>query len=325
MSVTLQINCAPTDEPTARHTLPHLLRAVGDQVDEVLLTYDSEAPAGGGRFSEAWEERRPAMDALLERLCDEHPHARVGVVDTAPATRRAVARALLRDAEDVPLKDARGGPMYSYFHGLHEASHDLVLHADSDMLLGGGSRTWVAEAAGLLAAHDDLLFAGPLPGPPRADGVLLDNPGGRPAPELGVGAAFRFATVSTRVFLLDRRRLTGRVGGVALRPPLLWRSRLKARLRGRAGASAMPEQLWSLAMAEHGLSRIDFLGSDPGLWSLHPPFRSPEFFAALPGLVERVEAGDLPESQRGRYDVVDELVDWTSARQAARRNRLRLR
>lgn len=317
MSVSLQISCAPGDEPTARHTLPHLLRVLGGQVAEIVFTYDARPPTGGGRFADAWEERRPAMDALLRELCESHPTARVSEVDTDPSRRREVAHTFLRDAEDVPLKDARGGPMYSYLFGLHDARHDLVLHLDSDMLLGGGSQTWVREAVALLS-DDGVLFAGPLPGPPRADGGLPEQPDAVP---YGTGTAFAFRTMSTRVFLVDRRRLDA----VALRAPVLARSRLKALLRGRGGGSAMPEQLWSRLLADTGRVRVDFLGAEPGLWSLHPPYRSPEFFAALPELVRRVEAGDVPDPQRGHYDIVAELVDWDSARRSARRNRLRLR
>jgi hypothetical protein len=50
------------------------------------------------------------------------------------------------------------------------------------------------------------------------------------------------------------------------------------------------------------------------MWSLHPEWRSEAFYEALPGLIERVEAGDMPEEQLGDYDVGDSLVDWSSVR-----------
>ena len=68
-------------------------------------------------------------------------------------------------------------------------------------------------------------------------------------------------------------------------------------------------------MRRQGLVRVDFLGQEPGLWSLHPVWRSPGFLKALPALIRRVESGDLPEEQLGDYDVVDSLVeDYPSIR-----------
>jgi hypothetical protein len=313
--VSLQITVAPSDLPHAGAILPHQLRTWAAQVDEVLFTYDVRPPARG-RFTDAWEERRAPMAELLEGLCAEHPHARVAEVDDRPKTVAAVGRRFL-DREDVPQKDSRGGPLYAYFFALHEAAHDLVLHMDSDMLFGGASQTWVREAVELLAAREDVLFAGPLPGPPRADGTIA-QPGERVALD---SLAFSFRTMSTRVFLLDRGRLAGRVGPLRLRPPILLRSRIKARLHGHP-PFAMPEQLLSLAMEEHGMSRVDFLGEPSGMWSLHPPHRSQRFYDELPELVRRVEAGDVPDEQRGHYDIVDALVDWSDARAAERRGRL---
>ena len=49
------------------------------------------------------------------------------------------------------------------------------------------------------------------------------------------------------------------------------------------------ETIYSRAMAEHGLVRIDFLGDSPGMWSVHPPYRSPLFYERLPCLIEEIE------------------------------------
>jgi hypothetical protein len=75
-------------------------------------------------------------------------------------------------------------------------------------------------------------------------------------------------------------------------------------------------------MVKAGLSRVDFLGAEPGMWSLHPPFRSPEFYEALPRLIERIEASEVPETQRGDYDLNDSMLDWSSARRRAQVRRI---
>jgi hypothetical protein len=76
-------------------------------------------------------------------------------------------------------------------------------------------------------------------------------------------------------------------------------------------------------MNELGLRRIDLLGSPPGMWSLHPPYRSAEFYRRLPELIDRVEADDLPDAQRGDFDLNDSVIDWSGARRAVRRSQLR--
>lgn len=315
--VTLQINVAPTDLPHALSILPHQLRQWNGQVQEILFTLDLHRTAHGGRFGEAWEERRGPMEELLSDLCSQYPIARVCPVDYGEQAMREVAEAFLA-APSMPAKDTKGAPIYPYFHGLHAARHELVLHFDSDLLFGGGSQSWTAEAASLLGANPDVLACSPLPGPPMAAPTLRTQSGVRFEHS---SIAFRFPTLSTRLFMIDRRRLRERLLPLSLQGPLRLVSRVKAALHGNPPYRAA-EIVISDAMSEAGLSRVDFLGEDPGMWSLHPPFRSPGFYRELPGLIERVEANDIPEAQRGDYDLNDSMIDWSAARRRARLRRL---
>ena len=323
--VTLQINVAPTDLPHARHTLPHQLRQWGEQVQEIVFAFDLHRTAHGGRFGEGWDERLGPMQNLLEGLCREHPGARVAEVDYAPERMREIALAYTASAV-MPEKDTKGAPFYPYFFGLHEASNDLVLHFDSDLMFGGGSQTWVAEACALLAAHPDVLACNPLPGPPTADGKLRTQSAPRfeqgADVALNVGSlAFRFSELSTRLFLLDRRALRERLGPLELQGPIRLISQVKARLHGNPPYRAA-ELTITDAMRARGLARVDFLGSGAGMWSLHPPYRSEAFYRELPRLIEQVETGQVPEAQRGDYDVNDSMLDWTDARRRARLRRI---
>jgi len=81
------------------------------------------------------------------------------------------------------------------------------------------------------------------------------------------------------------------------------------------------EDLLTDAMHRAGMVRIDLLGAEPGLWALHPPFRSGRFYAELPDLVARIERGDVPDAQRGDHELNDSMIDWTDARAAFRRRR----
>jgi hypothetical protein len=96
--VTLQISLAPTDLPTAKHTVPHQLRVWADQVDEILLVLDKHRSRG--RYSMDGHERLPGMLALLEECCAAYPHARAVEVDYSP---EAAARLADRYSGGQPL------------------------------------------------------------------------------------------------------------------------------------------------------------------------------------------------------------------------------
>ncbi|HEY3960417.1 MAG TPA: hypothetical protein VGL68_07895 [Solirubrobacteraceae bacterium] len=316
-SVTLQINVAPTDLPHAVSTLPHQLRQWSGQVEEILFTLDLHRTPRGGRFAEGWEERHKPMLQLLGDLCREYPSAHVAPVDYTPAAMHDVARAFT-NGSPIPAKDTKGAPFYPYLHGLHVARNDLVFHLDSDIMFGGSSQTWVAEASELLANSEDVLACSPLPGPPARDGRLR----GQTASPFEYGSpAFRFSGLSTRLFLIDRERLRGRLLPLHLLGPVRPVSRAKARLHGNPPYRAA-ELTISDAMRAAELSRVDFLGADPGVWSLHPPFRSPQFYRELPRLIQRIETSDIPNAQRGDYEINDSMFDWSSARRKARIRRL---
>lgn len=307
--VTLQINVAPVDLPLARDILPHQIRAWGGQVEEILFTFDLHRTPRGGHFGEGWDERREPMRDLLEELCREHPGARIAEVDYTPERMKTLADDFTAGSP-IPAKDTKGAPFYPYLYGLHEARNDLVFHLDSDLMFGGFSQTWIGDARTLLAGHGDVLACSPLPGPPTADGVLHREP----APRFDYSSrAYVFQTLSTRLFLIDRERLRERVLPLRLLGPLRPISGAKARLHGNPPYRAAELSI-SEAMSAAGLYRVDLLGAAPGMWSLHPPYRSQEFYRALPGLLERIEQDDIPEAQRGDYELNDSMFDWSRAR-----------
>ena len=319
MGVTLHVSLAPPDWRHAGEVLPHQLRTWAAQVDDVQLTVD--ALPSRGRFAPGAADDAARLRRLLDQVQADHPQVRVREVDYAPAAAAAVAERFF-GGRPVPRKSHYGAAYYAYFYGWHTAPSSTVFHLDSDMLFGGGSPTWVAEAQALLARRDDVVLCSPLPGPPTPDGSLpphvvaahASDDGGF-AREPSDSVAYSMTSCSTRLLLFDRDELVRRLGPLEPRPPQL-RSVLRARVEGQVPAE-LPEGTISRRMVETGQRRVDFLGAAPGAWSLHPPLRSPEFYAALPGLVARVEAGDVPDTQRGDFDVNDSLVDWSTARAAA--------
>jgi hypothetical protein len=307
--VTLQISLAPSDYRHAKEILPHQVRAWRTQVSEILLTVDFHRSSG--RFSERWAEGEDRILPLAQSI----PGARVVTVDyAAPAEERVSSEFF--GGRRVPAKDFRGGPYYSYFFGINAALNDLVFHVDSDLLFGGGSDIWMAEATARMAARPEILFSAPLPGPPSKDGALHSQVA---LPEKGSAFAFHFSTMSTRLFLMSRLRFRDTIGGLHPRRPSL-RNTLKATVEGNPPED-LPEHLFTTVMQSKGLIRREFLGSETGKWSLHPPYRCADFYEKLPGLIRRVEADDIPETQRGDHDINSSLVNWDGAIEAMSRNR----
>ena len=303
--VTLQINLAPFDLRHAEVILPHQLRTWGGQVSEVLLVVDRMESQARKR-----EERgdlgaaRAGLDEIIARAVAEHPHVRVVDVDTSPATVDRVAQAF--SPKRMPLADFRGRPFLAYLYGLEEAANPRVLHLDSDMLFGGGSQTWMAEAEAWLARDPSLIACNPLPGPPLDRDELLDQP--FTVPERVAPRAFRFGHLSSRIFLADVERWR-----TDLRPLPITRTKgILRRIRGevRRQPNFIPlEDVISNVMATSGTKRIDFLGEGPGMWFVHPDHRTERFYSRLAELVARIEAGDVTEEQRGRYDLVDSMLE----------------
>jgi hypothetical protein len=312
--VTLQINLAPTDLPHARLILPHQLRCWAGQVAEVVLTVDLHRSRN--RYATGWAERLPGLRDLVVQCCRAHHAVRSCDVDYSAQAQTRVADTFF-GGRPAPAKDSLGAPFYAYFAGLLQATTRYVLHMDSDILYGGGSQVWVGEARSLMAVRPEVLACNPLPGPPTADGSLRSQSLER---EPSTTVAYRAPHLSTRLFLIDMDRLRG-LAPLEIRRAS-WRHALLAGVEGHPRCEPAETAL-SVAMAARGMLRVDFLGSAPGMWSLHPPFRSRLFYQGLPDLVDRVERGEIPEAQRGRHDVDDSMVDWTSARPGRRRRMLR--
>ena len=316
-SVAAQLNIHPNDVDYVPHLLPHQIRAWAPQVDRIHVTLDTHGVAAGHYRAVDLAGRLERMRAVLEELSSGEPKLVVDEIDTGREARREIARAWF-DADDMPMKAWNGSPLYAYLFGISRARADFVVHFDGDMFFGGGSRTWVEEALARFRDDERAAFVGPLSGPPREDGALIGQgegwAGSVATRERGPEPAYRFNTVSTRVFMTSLALLRERIGGAVPMQRPSTREWLFAKLLENPTDTIEPERLLSGAMGARGLHRVEMLGTAPGMWSLHPPFRTPEFFERLPELVERVETGDLPDGQRGRYDLGEPVIDWSAAR-----------
>ncbi len=330
-SVTLQINTYPLDLPHFQASLDHKMRTFGDQVQRTIVTVDVRPPQSGRYKGDSKGDRyaRSLADfrGLYAEIEERYQNLAFREVDYSPAEKASVSQYFLGH-DGMPDKAWDGGPFYCYFQGLKAAESDYVLHMDADMMFGGQSQTWVAEAIELLRKRDDLLFVSPLPGPPHPDGLKGRHVGADHAydPETIDGRpAYRFHFVSTRIFLMDMQRFKSRVGALVLNKPSV-HQRLRGLLLGNPVRALSAELVLSETIQAHGLGNMAFLGSGKGLYSLHPPFHFPAFHAALPQLIAQVERGDIPDGQLGDYDINDTMFDLSEARrQQAKHRRIKRR
>jgi hypothetical protein len=308
--VSLQINLAPGDYPLMQHLLPHQLNQLQAQVDEIILTVDTQP--GKGRFAEGWFKYKDSLDLFLKMVIEPKYPVKIIPVDYTPAIKQQVAQYFF-GKDNMPVKDFRGGPFYAYFFGLYTAVNNFVFHLDSDMFLGGGSKQWIAEALQYFNTDPACFVMAPLPGPPRADDILVGQQViNKPAP-----FTWQLEGMSTRIFLMDKSKFkTNKL--VLARPSL--RNLVKAIVEKHNPAD-LPEHLIQTFIKTHNLKRIDFLGSGEGMWSLHPPYRTAAFYNQLSEIIKQVENNVLPQKQQGFYDLIDEICDWTDAREKLKNNR----
>jgi hypothetical protein len=253
------------------------------------------------------------MRQLVEALAQSAPNHRLVEVDYCGDAMDKVGMAFFGGARP-PTKDCFGAPFYGYFYGLAAVSTRYVLHMDCDMLFGGGGCGWLREATELLASRSDVLFVCPLAGPPSPTGRIprqirraqLSTQAFGSAPEIEelTPRTYRLRHVSSRVFLADVERLRS-VAPLRIldAPPWTFGSNL-------ASTPFLPaETVLSQTMHQGRWLRLDYLGSTPGMWCLHPAQRGPTFAANLPNLIAAIERSAVPGNQEGRFELRDDWLD----------------
>lgn len=308
--VSLQINLAPGDYRHVLHLLPHQLSLLQGQVNEIILTVDTQP--GKGRFAEGWANYKDILYQFLKTEIEPHYPVKIVLVDYAPTIKQKIETYFFGNG-NMPVKDFRGGPFYAYFFGLYVAANNLVFHLDSDMFLGGGSQQWIAEAVEYYNTDPTCFVMAPLPGPPRNDDSLQNQQ----VIQKIAPFTWQLGGMSTRIFLIDKSKF-GTSKLVLTKPS--FRNQVTAIVKGHVN-TGLPEHLIAAFIKNHRLKRIDFLGSGEGMWSLHPPYRTKAFYEQLPEIIKRVETNDLPQKQYGFYDLIDEVCDWTEAREKLKNNR----
>ncbi len=307
-SCALWIMVARTDLPFMMQTIPHLVRASHYPFSERVLAVDT-APLTGDKVN------RPgigSLDDLRDRVAQL---IRDGVVDRSvditydPAYRDRVYRKHF----GTPIRythNYKGYPILGTIFTIEEAQGDYMLHYDSDMLLHQDpGYQWLDEGMELLERHPEVMSLRPLTGPPRPDGSMEQNYPYDKDPD----GFYTFKFFGSRAYLIRKQTFD------AMLPlPVIWRPyrnqivsklpvALQTWLNNRLGKGKLDS--WEI-MVSQKLEQSHYVRgvlANPQAWTLHPKTRSPEFLAALPDIIARVEAGDYPPEQAGHYDLIPEL------------------
>jgi hypothetical protein len=147
----------------------------------------------------------------------------------------------------------------------------------------------------LLETNREILCVLPLSGPPREDGELV-NTSYRHDPR----GYFEFRSFTSRIFLLDTRRLAAALPLPFARLALPMVRRAWWELKRRSTACPVEDSM-TARMGETGLVRADL--DSPNAWSLHIVNKNSELLETLPALIRHVERGRFPLAQAGRYDL----------------------
>ena len=307
-SCSLWIFVARTDIPFLMLTIPHLVRMNNFPFAERVLAVDT-APLTGDKIG------RPGIGSLEELRDCTQKLQQAGIVDRIIDINydRAYCDHLYRRHFGTPVgptHNYKGYPILGSIFTIEECRSDYMVHFDSDMMLHQEpDYSWITGGIELMQRHPYLMSVRPLAGPPTADGTLYQPNTYEKHPD----GFYQFKFFGSRVYLVDCKRFA------KLFPfPIIWRpfrnrwlnqlpvslQTLYSNLTGKGELES-----WEI-MVSRKVEATDYARAtlaNPKAWTLHPKDRSPAFIAALPQIIDKIEAGKYPPEQAGHYDLIPEL------------------
>jgi hypothetical protein len=301
---TLSILAGRPDTEFLGKTISHLVRACRFRFASRILVVDT-LPPGRPQPPEILAEQNRRLLVECEKLRSSGVIDEIFELGSDPDFSREAARKHFGK----PLReqrDYRGIPMLGWVYGMEKAKTDYFLHFDSDMLLHqSADYDWISEGRRLMEAAEEIMFVAPLPGPPTSDGALVQRTANYSVDPRGF---YAFKTFSSRRFLVDRRRLQSILPITPAPIPwnVSWKRRLRDLVTGK-GALSQWETMMSARLQASPFVRAHLRSAKA--WTLHPTDHGERFLRALPDIIRRIELGEYPPAQAGKYDLVPDA--WT--------------
>jgi hypothetical protein len=305
--ISLQINLSAADLPICRKLLDRQIRFWYEELDEIVLSIESKKSFG--KFAKDFDRNKKGLMVMVEQYITSFPKIRYHFIDYSPQRNASLAELFFCN-ERIPEKDYRGCAFYSYLDGLASCSNRYIIHLDSDIMLGGHPNSWLQDAVDLLNSEPSYLLINPLPGPPAANFELKQ----KYIRKAGL-YQFLFNKMSTRVFLIDMEKLSANKLSLKKAPVTPRYIKWFFKSGFKWGYLAL-EDILSDIMVRRSLLRVDTLGINErrSAYTLHPVLKPAQYIQAIPDLLERMDTGDIPESQRGYYNVHNDFFDFSKTK-----------
>lgn len=288
------LNC-PRDYSMVKTMLPHQLRQWGRQVDEIVVYIDL-----GPQMV-----MHPIV-SLIEELIKPWRSARIEIINYDSKIVNQKFREIFKAYPKNVLKDWRGTAIYQYVYILTSSRNKYLLHMDSDMIFGGGSQTWMNEALQMMNSREEVIVCEPLSGPPSPTGPKKQRY--LNAFQIDDQIVYKYQHIGTRIFLLHTERFFTVLGAqIPWQNVVTWKSLMN--YHRTKSLAQLFEIMFSAGMKQHQVFRLMFEGKEPGMWTLHPLYKPEKYIQKMGEIVSAVEAGNIPEKQRGEYDLAEAIMD----------------
>jgi hypothetical protein len=291
-----------TDSPYLEKTLRHIFRSLKYPFKERLIALDKSEPQGGFRRRDRDDETR--LTQILQKLHAEKLFDRIDEIPWTEENQKTIFRKFFNQ-ENLDPRCIHGTAVYQYLYALDQCQGDYILHVDSDMLFSMPEDAyWIDEGIRLMSEKSDVVFVTPIH-PPKAE-TFLEYLLGRPL-QRNQQRWILGQTVSTRYFLVDRRRME---------------TKLLPFLKG--DETERLEQSFIRTLKAKGFFKGTLNSMDT--WVIHPKPHNENYVNHLDTLIWAVENHIYPFRRLGRYPwdlstYSHHLWPWLRAARKAKKSR----
>ena len=290
---TMQIPVTDRDYEGARHIIPHQMRVLGKYLPDVLISVN--------RFDKPTNPK--LLDGLIAQIASEYSNVRIEEVDYSQSARNWVSENFF-GGQDYPMFDFKGSPIHAFIEPFRKSRYNYFFRLESDMMLGG-SGPWLNEAIEILKSDAKIAAINPIAGPSdhspyHSQGVPYEVPNGE---------GFKVSTFTTRTLLVDLNAFISTMNPLHEIKPERLVDRIFTRVAGYPMVAHL-EILFQHKMLSAECYRVD-AGGSTNLWTLHPCFKTKQFYKSLPTIINRVESGNLPQDQYRQYDLQQSVFNQT--------------